>query len=70
MIVGSMRYKRGCIFIFLDWKKEANVQKARMSVLRWSLGDARLGFRFVSFVRAYARSGCLVSLDRKSVQSV
>ena len=30
------------------------------------LGGAQPGNRFVSFVRAYARSGCLVELDLKS----
>ena len=30
------------------------------------LGGAQPGNRFVSFVRAYARSGCLVELDQKS----
>ena len=30
------------------------------------LGGAQLGNRFVSFVRTYARSGCLVELDLKS----
>ena len=29
------------------------------------LGGAQPGNRFVSFVRAYARSGCLVELDQK-----
>ena len=29
------------------------------------VGGAQLGNRFVSFVRAYARSGCLVELDLK-----
>ena len=30
----------------------------------WRLGGAQPGNRFVSFVRAYARSGCLVELDQ------
>ena len=40
--------------------------KDRIHIIYRRLGGAQPGNRFVSFVRAYARSGCLVELDLKS----
>ena len=46
-------------------RKDSTMQRMQ----RRSLGGAQPGNRFVSFVRAYARSGCLMELDLKRSRS-
>ena len=52
----------------VEMSMKPNINYFRLWICRITqhrrLGGAQLGNRFVSFVRAYARSGCLVELDR------
>ena len=52
------------IYIYIVFQKTASSKNMNIHISIGGWGAAQPGNRFVSFVRAYARSGCLVELDQ------